>query len=81
MNNRAKLARFATWNLFREAAAETTGVASPLYRAALRGLFGKDPVGTEFCAVAARLSDKDHARLSEEIERLDVERVNARCNT
>ena len=72
---RAILARRATWDLFREAAAQTVGFASPLYRAALRGFLGKDPGGTEFCAVAARLPAEDRRRLSDEIERLDTERA------
>ena len=78
MNNRVSLARFATWNLFREAAVMTTGRGSELHRAATVAALGRDPAGLKFCALAARLPAKDRRRLSSEIERLDTERVNAR---
>jgi len=61
--NHAIAARRATWDLFRNAAAQTTGFASPLYRAALRARLGRDPAGEEFCAIAARLPASDRARL------------------
>ncbi len=75
--NHATLARRTTWDLFRNAAAQTTGFASPLYKAALRARQGRDPAGEEFCAVAARLPPEDRRRLSDEIERMDTERANA----
>ncbi len=78
MNNRVKLAQFATWNLFREAAVMTTGRGSELHRAATVAALGRDPAGDEFCELAARLPAKDRRRLSSEIERLDTERANAR---
>ena len=77
MNDRAKLARFATWNLFREAAAQTTGCGSELHRAATGAAFGRDPGALKFSAIAARLPATDRRRLSDEIERLDVERAGA----
>ena len=78
---RTKLARFATWRLFREAAAMTTGVGSALHRAATTSAFGRDPAGLKFSAVAARLPANQRRRLSEEIERLDIERGEARRAT
>ncbi len=78
MNNHAKLARFATWNLFREAAAQTTGSGSALHRAATVAAFGRDPGALKFSAIAARLPAKDRRRLSDEIERLDIERARER---
>ena len=78
MNIRVKLARFATWRLFREAAAMTTGVGSELHRAATASAFGRDPAGLKFSAVAARLPASQRRRLSDESDRLDTERVNAR---
>ena len=78
MNIRVKLARFASWNLFREAAAMTTGRGSALHRAATVAAFGRDPAGLNFCEIAARLPPEDRRRLSSEIERLDIERGKAR---
>ena len=77
MNERAALARFATWGLFQKAAAQTTGRGSPLHRAAIVAAFGRDPGGGKFCAIAARLPAMDRRRLSDEIERLDIERAGA----
>ena len=79
--NHAIAARRATWDLFRNAAAATAGFASPLYRAALRARQGRDPAGEEFCAVAARLPPEDRPRLLSKIERLDIERAEARSAT
>ena len=73
--NHVILARRAAWDLFRNAAAQTTGFASPLYGAALRARLGRDPAGDEFIAVAARLPATDRHRLFERIAELDVERV------
>ncbi len=81
MNERAKLARFATWGLFQKAAAETTGRGSALHRAATVAAFGRDPGGLKFAALAARLPAKDRRRLSVEIERLDIARAEARSAT
>ena len=78
--NHAILARRATWDLFRNAAAKTTGFASPLYGAALRARQGRDPAGEEFIAVAARLPSEDRRRFLDEIDRLDAERAKARCS-
>ena len=61
--NHAILARRATWDLFKDAAAATVGFASPLYRAALRARLGRDPAGDEFCVIAARLPAQDQDRL------------------
>ncbi len=76
--NHAIAARRATWDLFKDAAAMTTGFASPLYGAALRACLGRDLAGDEFCELAARLPARDRRRLSSEIERLDIERGKAR---
>ena len=78
MKNRVKLARFSTWGLFREAAVMTTGRGSELHRAATVAALGRDPAGVKFCAIAARLPTEDRRRFSDEIERLDTERANAR---
>lgn len=75
MNDRAKLARFAIWNLFREAAAQTTGSGSALHRAAVRSALGRDPAGLKFSAIAARLPAEDRRRLLDRITELDVERA------
>ena len=76
--NHVTLARRATWDLFRDAAAQTTGFASPLYGAALRARQGRDPTGEEFCAVAARLPSEDRRRLLDRIQELDNEHANER---
>ena len=55
-----------------------TGFGSALYRAALLGRLGKDPAGAKFSAIAARLPAEDRRKLSDEIERLDIERATAR---
>ncbi len=73
--NRAAQARHATWKLFGDAAAATTGFTSPLYGAALRARLGRDPGGEEFCELAARLAAPERRRLSDEIERLDSDRA------
>ncbi len=78
MTDCAKLARFSTWGLFREAAAQTTGCGSELHRAATIAALGRDPGGLKFAAIAARLSFEHRRRLLDEIDRLDTERVNAR---
>ena len=75
--NHATLARRATWDLFKDAAAATVGFTSPLYGAALRARLGRDPAGEEFCAIAARLPAKDRRRLSNHITKLDAERAGA----
>ncbi len=67
--NHATLARRATWDLFRNAAAQTTGFMSPLYKAALRARQGRDPAGEEFCAVAARLPARDQDLLWERVRK------------
>lgn len=77
---RATLARRATWDLFRTAAAQTTGFASPLYRAALRARQERDVAGEEFCAVAARLPAPDRRRLLDCIAKLDSEHAGAGCS-
>ena len=67
MNNRAKLARLATWSLFRQAAAMTTGRGSALHNAATAAAFGKDP-GASMClsmssiSVISGLSELNHWR-------------------
>ena len=63
MTDCAKLARFSTWGLFREAAAQTTGSGSELHRAATVGALGRDPGGINFAAIAARLPAPDRARV------------------
>ncbi len=68
MTDCAKLARFATWNLFREAAAQTTGRGSELHRAAIAAAFGRDPAGGKYAALAARLPAPDRARVLAMIE-------------
>ena len=75
--NHAIAARRATWDLFRNAAAQTVGFASPLYRAALRARLGRDPAGEEFAALAARLPAHDQDRLWEKVreQRAKAERV------
>lgn len=78
MNNRAKLARLATWSLFRQAAAMTTGRGSALHNAATAAAFGKDPGALKFAAIAARLPSEARRQLLACITELDVERVNAR---
>ncbi len=77
MNDRAKLARFSAWGLFREAAAMTTGRGSPLHRAATVAALGRDPGALKFSAIAARLPAIQRRRLSDEIERLDNARAGA----
>ncbi len=79
--NHTILARRATWNLFKQAAAQTTGFTSPLYRAALRARLGRDIAGEEFIAVAARLPSEDRRRLLDCITKLDTERAMAGCET
>ncbi len=79
--NHAILARRATWDLFRNAAAQTVGFTSPLYRAALRARLGRDPAGDVFCSVAARLLPEDRRRLLDCIAELDNERVAVRCSS
>ena len=68
MTDCAKLARFSTWGLFREAAAQTTGCGSELHRAATVAALGRDPAGLKFAATAARLPASDRARLLALIE-------------
>ncbi len=71
----AILARRAVWDLFKNAAAHTTGFASPLYGAALRARLGRDPAGEEFAALAARLPSKDRRRLWARVRALNTERA------
>ena len=73
--NHAILARRATWDLFKDAAAATAGFTSPLYGAALRARLGRDPVGDEFCVIAARLPPEDRRRLLDHVTKLDTERA------
>ncbi len=76
--NHATAARRATWDMFRNAAAATTGFASPLYGAALRARLGRDPAGEEFAAIAARLPSKDRRRLWARVRTLNTERAQER---
>ncbi len=78
MNDHAKLARFAVWGLFQKAAAKTAGRGSALHRATIVAALGRDAGGLKFCVIAARLPARDRRRLSEEIERLDIARAEAR---
>ena len=72
-------ARRATWRPIMEAVAQTVGFASALHRAALEARLGRDPEGTRFASLAARLPAHDRRRLLDRITELESERTNAGC--
>ena len=66
--NPATQAHRATWKPIMEAALEVAGFASALHRAALEARLGRDPEGTRFAALAARLPAKERRHLLDCIE-------------
>ncbi len=66
-------ARHATWAPIMAGVVETIGSGTPIYKAALRARLGRDPAGTRFARLLARLPAQDQARLWDSVKKQRAE--------